>query len=97
MHRVSAWLRWYWRLLQELAQPRDETVLERRGLRRLVLGCRRAENGFGAVMWGCVAAPLALIVLWSPLIGLWFGLALVPLVAHSVARMIGTYREGHLL
>jgi hypothetical protein len=97
MHRVSAWLRWYWRLLQELAQPRDETVLERRGLRRLVLGCRRAENGFGAVKWGCVAAPLALIVLWSPLIGLWFGLALVPLVAHSVARMIGTYREGHLL
>lgn len=98
MRRISRWLRWYWRLLQELAQPRDDAVLERRGLARLVFGCRRAENGFGALKWGCVAAPLALVVLWSPLIGLWwFGLALVPLVAHSVARMIGTYREGHLL
>jgi hypothetical protein len=73
-------------------------VLERRGLARVALGCRRAENGFGAMKWGCLAGALALIVLWSPLVGLWWlGLGLLPVVFHCVARMVGTFREGHLV
>jgi hypothetical protein len=96
--RMPRWLRWYVRELQQLAQPRDDAVLERRGLARAFFGCRRAENGFGALKWGGVAAPLALIVLWSPLVGLWwFGFGLIPIVAHCVARMVGTFREGHLV
>jgi hypothetical protein len=95
--RVPAWLRWYAGFLRQLAQPRDETVLERRGLARF-LGARRAENGFGAMTWGSLAGALALVVLWSPLVGLWWlGLALLPIVFHCVARMVGTYREGHLV
>lgn len=96
--RVPAWLRWYAGFLRQLAQPRDDTVVERRGPARIVLGCRRAENGFGAMKWGCLAGPLALIALWSPTVGLWWlAFALLPLVFHCVARMVGTFREGHLV
>ena len=96
--RLPAWLRWYAAFLRELAQPRDEAVLERRGLARVVFGCRRAENGFGAIKWGCLAGPLALFALWSPLVGLWWlGLGVLPVVCHCTARMVGTFREGHLV
>ena len=62
-----------------------------------MFGYRRAGNGFGALVWGSWAAVFALFSLASLLLGLWwFGLALIPLVAHAGARTIGRYREGHL-
>jgi hypothetical protein len=95
--RVRPWIRWYLRLLRQTAQPRDEAAVERSGLRRLVFGYRTPGSGWGAVLWSFEAAVLALIVLWSPFAGIWwFGLAVLPLLAHSVARSIGTFREGHL-
>ncbi len=49
------------------------------------------------VLWLFLATLLALVAVASPFAGVWwFGLAVVPLLAHAVARTVGTLREGHL-
>jgi hypothetical protein len=90
-------LKWYVRELRQLARPRDDARLERAGVQRLILGARAPGNGWGAVLWSWLALVVAVVALAAPFAGQWrFGLALLPLVAHAVARSIGTFREGHL-
>jgi hypothetical protein len=95
---VRAWIRWYVRLLRQAAQPRDDAAVERLGILRAVFGCRTPGSGWGAILWGSQAAVLALAALAAAPTSLWWaGLVVLPLLAHSVARAVGTTREGHLL
>jgi hypothetical protein len=90
-------LSWYVRELRQLARPRDDARVERAGIRRLIFGRRTPGSGWGAVLWSWLAAVVAVVALATPFAGEWrIGVALLPLLAHAVARSIGTFREGHL-
>jgi hypothetical protein len=95
--RTPAWVRWYVRLLRETAQTRDDDAVERAGPARLVFGRKTPGSGWSSMLWSAEAAMLALVAMWSLSGGLWWlGLGLLPVLAHCVARAIGTLREGHL-
>ena len=84
-------LGWYVGLLKKAVQPRNASP---EGRDAFWYG--RAGEGWGSSLWFSTAAPLLVAGVGGLIVGLWWlPLVVAPLVAYPLARVIGTYREGH--
>ncbi len=62
----------------------------------MLYGSGRARTGYSSMTWGLGALALAIGAVALAFAGVWWLSVLAwPLIGYSIARTIGTYREGY--